>query len=296
MHDADWFDGSHLIAYLSSVTRGSPDFDSVPHEAMLASVDGDDPVPFDLPWGYGTALGSGHGAVAVARPRDNQWPDQRWDYRVWTRDGRSERRDGFPVRWSWDGTKLAVLHPFGRVRSPGGWLEVVSWPELQPIFADEPPYATGDAQFDPTSRLVAYPTSRGDGDELEVFMRVVSLETGEVLDLARDLYSSTFWTADSNFSIVAADLSATTYDRVGGVVSTWNAPALSLGASIDGSTVAFLETGSEARVYVMRDGETTDTAAPSGEDGKVLVSPDGRALVALIFDQGSESAFLMPGL
>ncbi len=281
-----WLDNTHVVG-VAKVNGWS--------QALITDIDSGETQLIRPPHALDYALGNGHGAVALSWARDNQWPNQHYSYLVWQDGAFGERHDGFPQTWSSDGSMLALLHQFGRVRGPGGWLSVVTGPDDRKIFADAPPFATGDAAFDPTGQYVAYSTDSGGGPsdpDWSVFVRVVDLHTQTYVDLPSGVYGGFYWNSDGTISIVDPDtLLARTYDPTGSPVAADNVPYRGAVGSVDGSTVVYWDVdGSVPRLAVIRNGVTQTMETPF-DDFSVHVAPDGSE-IAITSRAGSPQTFL----
>jgi hypothetical protein len=266
---ASWLDNANLVgidpnatfhAQVVDITTGTSSTLVLPHDAT-------------------SAIANGHGAAAFSWPRDHDWPDTHYNYVVWNGQSFSEPKDGFAQTWSADGSELAVFHQFDHVRSPSGWVSVVSWPELQTTFADAPPYAAGAVDFDPTSQYLAYATDTGEPPATDTFLiRIVELATGTVADIPRDDYGVFYWTSSGQLVSVGQDGVTRTYEPSGVRTATSQESFGAATASEDGSTAVLWNIESDGTMQVIRFGSGSTITAPAGI-GRVSVSPDGSALV-----------------
>ncbi len=270
--DASWLDNSHVVGLAEA--DGST-------KAVAVDIESGDSQVIGPPHAIDSSLADGHGAVAFSWTRDNKWPDAHFSYVVWHDGDFSDPLDGYPQVWSSDGSKLALLHQFGRNRSPDGWLSVVSWPGSDLAYADAPPWATGNqAQFDPTGRYIAFPASHDQvsgGNACAI--RVVDLEDASSSDLPCDGSAIFFWTSDENVVTVSMDRAMITYSPSGDVLSRATAPFWGATASSDGSTVVYwdVDSGSDT-LQLARAAATSTIQAPARVD-HVYLSPDGSRLI-----------------
>jgi len=266
-----WLDADHVMGIGG---------DQEPYRAFICDIHDGTTSTIDLPEPPVEVLANGHGTVAISWPRDNAWPDQHYDYVVWSDGVSTKPRDGYPQAWSSDGSRLALLHQFGRVRSPGGWVSVVSWPGLRSLLNDSPPWASGYVYFDPSCQHVGYDTS----SDTEEVVRVADLSTGNFVDLPGSNRDSEWWTADGLISIVGSTPLTTSYEPDGTLVGTTTSPGRVAVASADGSTVVFGDwdnsTGNlTPYVTVLRNGDLSSFQAPTIGLGGFAVSPDGLGVV-----------------
>lgn len=269
-----WLDASHVVgidpaaghirALITDIRTGDTEFFGLPHSAE-------------------DAIANGHGAVAFSWARDDDWPDTHYSFVVWQEGDFTGANDGYAQQWSPDGSTLALFHQFGRNRAPSGWVSVVSWPTLGFLFADAPPYATGDVLFDPTGQYVAYSTSLGVRPEDDVLLvRVVHLETAATTDLPRDNIGGFYWTAEGDIAVIRADGEMTTYTTAGEAVETvTGVPLTVIASSEDGSTVASWELDEQDEfdtIRIARLGQISELHVPDAA-ANAWLSPDGKLLV-----------------
>jgi hypothetical protein len=218
-------------------------------------------------------LSDGLGDVAVTDqtgPQFSVWRDGTW----------SDPLAGFPVAWSVDGTKLALLHLVGfDVAGPGtnGYLEIIEWPSKRVLWQDESQqYITGSTyvRFDPSGRYVGM---------LSYHYRVIDLVTGSIVDVATKNFRDNFgW--DSNSHIIIGDSKANTisaYDVDGSLVRTWRGRGDTAISTPTGSSQLFFTTEYDQPppMTIVR-GSQTDTFSVDGTSGVLpVLAPDGHAVV-----------------
>ena len=272
---ASWLDDSHLIG-VAEVNGW--------RQAEVVDIQTGDITVVQPPHPLDETMANGRGVAALTWTRDNDWPDAHFSYVLWHDGAFGEVEDGYPQQWSADGKELALLHQFGRNRSPGGWLSVVASPDQSVLFEDAPPFATGDdVAFDPSSRYVAYLTESGrdpHDPQWQLLLRVVDLETTEFVDLPLDEYGYFFWNPDSTITTVEhGSLAQRTYAATGELIEETQAAHSGGIRSDDGSTVVFSDWEDTTDVLtVVRDGRESTIRAP-GPVGGAILSPDGSRLI-----------------
>ena len=274
---AAWLDAGRFVAYSEKDEKPGTDFK--PDQAWVMDTDGGDPQPIDIPFGTFGPLGNGHGALAfqhVLPDVNNTWRD---NFVVWADGITSTRHDGYPQRWSADGTKLEVIHPF-KQSGGEGWPEIVSWPGLRTLFEAPPPEQT-DASFDPTGAYIAYEHDEENGGQDLSTIRVVTLATGGYVDLP--YANDDFWANGYLNTIEAQTLRE--YDTRGNLVNSARAPGVAGFPSADGSSIAFLSddygTGPtlDLNVVVERGGTLSALKLPAEWSNlRDALAPDGSAL------------------
>jgi hypothetical protein len=251
--------------------------------AFIGSISSGDLVEIDAP--FGDLLSNGFGAVAVARLREPAGDIERPDYIVWTGEEASEPMPGYPVGWSPEGDMIAVLHPITPTRGISGWLEIVSWPGLQPIFEDESRTVISEVWFDPGGKHVAYASVAGDGRDapLEYFIRAIDVASREVAGIPIDDHTDFRWNAASEIVALSGHNSIDTYTPTGEPIASDQVDRYwIIKASADGSTLVFYEGEEDVSVAVGRPGAIAEIALPDGELGNVTLSPDGDHLAIVV--------------
>lgn len=269
----DWFDDMHLIG-LHVQTGAAEIFDITDQQSRV----------IDLPHTADWVSSNGDGVAAFSWARDNDWPDTHYNYFVWHDDAVTQAHDGYGQAWSDDGSKLALYHQFKDVREPNGWLSVVSWPDLKPLYVGGPPVAADDVAFDPSSSYIAFNTDTGDTpcsgtrpESAKPSDRIVDLDTGTMVDIPTDNTGCFYWTTDSEFAVLQADGSLLTYQPDGTLVSTAQDSFTACVESGDDSTDAFWSFG-DSSLRVVHDGHNSDYQAPD-DPWHVYLSTDGSQIV-----------------
>ena len=238
--DSTWIDPTSFFVY-SSVTTS----DHFTGTAWRGSVSSPDLAQTDIPWYHeqnGTdaiGLGNGHGAVAFRSgyANDQSCGGECPRFRIWSDGSTSDEMEGWPTAWSLDGSRLAVVRPspqastsLGKhvlaagINFDSGWLEVLSYPALQPIYANRDiDVADIDMAFSPSGRYLLAET-----DHYEV----LDFETQKVTQAPSDW--PTYWYGDDKLATLdGRDLIA--YSLDGAVADRWkDAGDGPLAASPDG--------------------------------------------------------------
>ena len=281
-----WLDDEHFILYSSSETR--PGYDWTPDIAWVADTKGSDPQQLQMPHGTYSAGANGHGAAAIDRLLGVRNGIERDDYYVWSNGVSSERRDGFAYNWSLDGSKLAVVHPFAPARGTLGWLEIVAWPGLTPVWKEDPPQQRASVDFDPTGQFLALPGDETLADNSSrFFTSIVSLTNGQSVEVPATDRSSYFW-ANGYLNTIADGL-LSSYNGAGNLITTRPTPGGFGESSADGSTVFYTDTYPATSAVVERGGDVETLDFPiSGYYKSGWLSNDGRG-VAL---EGEDGVYL----
>jgi hypothetical protein len=278
-----WVDGRSFIV---ETAAGS---------AVLATVDSAtvEPVSANLPLDSGSAIVSnGHGAVAFSTAGANTTASQ---FAIWTPQGVSRQLPGQPAAWSRDGSKLAVWHYQGPIvgadAMPGGWMEVLSWPDLKELVALPDTSVAGFTSFDPSGLYLLLP---GTGSVLDV-------TTGARIQVVPDstAFDRAAWDQNSNLIIQewtgGASYPVTTYSLDGKPLWRSDVTGDSLVGTLDGKTVVgyYGSRSQKSAMTVIRDGVVHDVALP----GPLLFGPpqlsaDGSAVVVLC-NVGGRSQILL---
>lgn len=292
--DAAWLDSGRVV--VANAQPQGVDLGDASANAFIASVSDAALTPVAVPvtsWfgeSYASFVASGRGAVAfrTTNGSDESCEDREpcFRYRVWTPDGVSRERLGEPVAWSVDGSQLAVLRNDGRRDSgngagPGGttgWLEIVSWPALEPVLSRRDLETEATIRFSPDgSKLIA--GSLG----------VVDIATGRTWRLA-DFAWKSHWDATGNLVTTTDDGDVVVLDLDGSIVQSRAGLAHELVSTPDGRTQAgyrydWHRAPPDGIFSVFRDGAVDRFAIPdfpAGSDSgyhTVWLAPGGHALV-----------------
>jgi dipeptidyl aminopeptidase/acylaminoacyl peptidase len=214
---------------------------------------------------------------------------------VWQDGHASPEHDGDPLGWDAAGDKLVVIHSLQPVDidpffDPRGWLEVLSWPGLQTLYANKSKDDIGDAAFDPSGSYVDYSSVTQDASGVwREHVDLINLSTGSVATIsiagdATGVVGGYVWNAQSQI-VTYSDAApfVSTYDAAGNRVSEQKvAPKINFQASADGSTlVGFgvdLNTGYSTGAIAYRDGSSAPLQPP-GDLRSFSVSPDGKHIL-----------------
>jgi hypothetical protein len=269
-----WIDANRFFAYRRSTL---PEVRSLGMaRAFLGSLSSGEVVELEAP--FGDTLSNGLGAVALAGFREPVGDIEQLEYVVWSGDDISEPRPGYSVAWSLLGDMMAVLHPITRTRGIDGWLEVVSWPELEPVFEDESRTVIGEVWFDPAGEYVAFPTFT-DEHPIEYFIHVVDLASSEVVQIPIDGHTGFQWNAASEIVALSARNSIDRYFPAGELIASEPVEAFTIiKSSADGSTLVLYEGEETVTLAVGQVGALANFPLPDGVfvgDIRVRLSPDG---------------------
>lgn len=281
-----WLDASHLLGYRDNIGSSGA-------VASIADLAGSVVAAPQILNGEPDGLPNGFGDVAVAR-KDASGAVSTYTFSVWSGDRVSAPHDGYPMAWSADGTRLAVVHFIKwDMKDFSGSLEVVSWPGLDSLYAG--PRATFDEysiEFDPSDGFVSLPDYSDNSLSLHSSTRVVSIDGGATADIPCTIPCRTFWRDRQQLSFVSRG-QLETYDAFGKLVDERLAPGLLANASPDGSTVAFIGE-SIGNIDIERDGQLVSSSQfGAGGISQPWFSPDGSQL--LLYGQlldGSTGLFL----
>jgi hypothetical protein len=285
---AYWLDPSHLLGYRDTV--GDPETAVASIADLKGSVVA---APEALNTTDGDGLPNGFGAVAVAR-KDASASVATYTFSVWSSGGVSAPHDGYPMAWSADGTKLAVVHfiKWG-MKDFSGSLEVVSWPGLDRLYAG--PRASFDEysiEFDPSDQFVSLADYSNDSRSLDSSTRVVSIGSGATADIPCTIPCTTFWNDHQQLSFDTRG-QLETYDTLGKLVDERLVGGFLANASPDGSTVAFIS-DSIGSIVIERNGSViSQSQFGAGGISQPWFSPDGRSLLLYAYlPDGSTGLFL----
>ncbi len=277
-----WFDVDRFFAYRHSTIPvpttpgGAPGF--------LGSIASGELVEIEAP--FGSALSNGHGAVALARLSEpSGGGGARPDYIIWNGgDKASEPNAGSPNVWSSTGEMLAVLHPVNRAHSSEGWVEVVSWPNLDSVFEDGSRTVANEAWFDPTGDHVAFTSVTGEGTgPFEYFINVVDLTSLDTVRIPIDDHTDFRWNSSGEIVALSGHESIDTYSPGGELI---NSEAVErfwiIEASNDSSTLVFYEGEDDLTISIGTLGALVDVELPEGLLSGVELSPTGNRVAVLM--------------
>jgi dipeptidyl aminopeptidase/acylaminoacyl peptidase len=295
--DAVWLNNQEFIAYQSSgIPEVRNEFALV--QAILGNAS--DGRTQEVTFPCCEPVGNGNGAVAVVRFLPEQQRDvARPRYAIWSDGGLSEEREGYPFAWSPGGEMLAVLHPSEATRGVEGWIEVISWPTRETIYADEAARQVGGLTFDPSGNYLAFPYASRDADGNDSLeLNIVTLADGSVAAIPlAGLRLAYAWEAESN--ILVSDIDGGTFSRYrpdGSVVDQRNSDAPTIiSSSDDGSTVFSYERDEfdiESGFEIDRNGRTMPLELPDGSFEEADVAPDGRHIIIELNAGGGYAAFI----
>jgi hypothetical protein len=170
--DSTWIDSTSFFVYSEDEEPGH-----FTGTAWRGAVTSPVLIQTDIPWHHeqnGTdavGLGNGKGAVAFESgyEDDEECGGECPRFQIWSDGSVSDEREGWPVAWSVDGGELAVIHelpdtaatPGQNSRAagydgPDGWLEVISYPDLQTVYANRSLDAKYDAAFNASGRYLNF--------------------------------------------------------------------------------------------------------------------------------------------
>lgn len=215
-------------------------------------------------------LANGQGAVTWEEPSDSLADAE---YRVWSGSGLTERQPGLPAAWSHDGSKLAVWHwRSGSGPTSLGWLEVLRWPDLNPIVTLQ-----DEAIGLPGPGAVVFDPSDG------------YLYDGHIHDLLTGAIATPDWpepVADvvwaSGPRLVGAGQAtgrAFFCDLTGRVLLTSEPLGDEVAVSADGSTLVFWYSADARPIAIQDRAGLRSVAVPGPVQPAVLLSPNGSGLV-----------------
>jgi hypothetical protein len=294
--NSTWTDATSFFVYSSVATGGQ--FSGT---AWLGSVASPDLVETDIPSYHaenGTeprGLSNGHGAVAFQTGHATDSSCDGFEcpkFRVWTDGSLSDEHDGEPVAWSLAGDRLAVIRSddaattanlSNDLRAAGvmfnaGWLEVLSYPSLKPIYSNGDLVVNDiDMEFSPSGQYLLVETQNQSTN-----YDVVNLDSQTLTPAPYD-WPTNWYGNDEIVTRVGRDLVAHGLD--GTVIQRWkNAGDGPVAASPDGRLIVTTDRFRTPKfVDVIRDGQMSSFALPDvvGIDGVDLVMPtpanDGRS-------------------
>ena len=282
-----WLDNGHFLAYRSDAM---PDNIDKFYEVPGIRVDAASGVATDLDLPCCAALGNGHGTLALTAAADPASPK----YVVWSNGEESTARSGEPVAWSPKGDRVAVRHPSAGSRGSGGWMEILSWPTLAPIFQSDKRRDTGRLTFDPSGNHAAFLSSSDGASDPTTEINVVNL-TDQSVALISTTDRATFAWSSAGQLVVCDGATQTTYAADGAIAGVQTECQNSwIEASADGSTLVTYtyDANKLASISYTRNGRVTDLDLPPGQFDRAWIAPDGRAVVAVTFSGPGSEAYL----
>ena len=302
--DPYWQDELTAVAYQTDAVPGVPSgADGFTDYATVAgtSLRIGDPKPSAVILPCCLPLSNGHGAVAITR----FLPEQQMNlynprYVVVQGGTQSQEGQGVPIAWDAGGGQLVVIHPV--VPRSNGWLEVLNWPDLTSIFADDPSHVTSDATFDPLGSHVAYRRLVQDGSAQHSEIDIADLATSAVTTIPvrgdpTQNSTSSAWNDRGELVVASsADLSLSTYATDGSLVRTQHsAQRTYLLGSQNGTTLVSYELdGSDnpSQLQLMTDGKVSSIPVVAGTIKNLYLSPDGGQLVVTMYSNAGETAYV----
>jgi hypothetical protein len=303
-----WVDDSAFILYIRETTSQM----SVGH-GVLGTIANAVVTEVDVPTLeyaetdiYPVGTSNGHGAIAyrtdVSQTECGFQPC--WRYRVWTRDGLTQEVPGLPVAWSTDGTRLAVIHQ--RVESPAtsknhgyaagwdgytGWLEVLSWPNLESVYRDRRLMANENLNFDPAAEHVAFRNFDG--------YWLLTLGNGKRREIGAFWWDRPVWDKDGRL-FVAGDRQVLALNPDTTVALEWRRPHTIAVGSAAGKLVVFTpirNQGNGPSMTLLRAGITTNVELPAAlgdwQYFWAYPSDDGHSIAVAVYqDSGLYSVLL----
>ena len=258
--------------------------------ALLGSVTSEELTPVQLPEGRWIA-GNGHGNLSFSYDDDIES-----EYSIWSPAGVTASGEGFAQSWSHSGDRMLILHPNDQY-GPGtyGWLEILSWPELDRLYADPEADFVWMPAVSPSGNLVAYPPVIGDS-----LVRVGDVRAATVADYDIPL-GSYVWDADERLvQVTPRGNGVRIYDREANLIEFQRRDVGdAIVASADRSTIVFFHSDearrSTDRISILRANDWSELPLPSlnGLNAQPQVAPDGTAvIVTFVTGNWEESAFV----
>jgi len=250
--------------------------------ALSGRVGAGELTKIDLP--LGPVLSNGRGSLAVAAS------DGSGEYAVWSDGTLSAARAGYPIAWSANGERLALIHASDDGPAAAGWLEVVEWPGLSTVFSSDPALRISEALFDPSGAYIAYadyieqPAPPRQVPAFDLVLRIVDLASGEVTTFKALENGDFAWDSSGNVVVVGFDSQQATYhDRQGVVVATGKVVGPNVTASADGSTLLFYDAElDQPQLQIMRGGVLRLLGSPGTLAGPApVLAADGSGLLAV---------------
>ena len=283
-----WLDNGHFLAYRSDAM---PDNIDKFYEVPGILVDAGSGVATDLDLPCCAALGNGHGSLALTAAADPASPK----YVVWSNGEESTARSGEPVAWSPKGDRVAVRHPAPGSRGGGGWMEVLSWPGLSPIFQSDKSRGTGTLKFDPSGNFGAFASSSDSASDPTTEIDVVNLTNQSVASMS-DTDRGTFaWT--SAIQLVVCDGATQTTYAIDGAIADVKSGADDswIEGSADGSTLLTYtrdDTYNLTGISYTRNGQVADLDLPPGQFDRAWIAPNGSDIVVVTFSGDGSEAYM----
>jgi hypothetical protein len=241
------------------------------------------------------ALGNGHGAIAFRMDDGGDASCSSDDcprFRIGTATSESAPIDGWPTAWSLDGNLLAVVEPlsesgFARLGNDvygagnyfdDGWLEVLSYPSLTPVYSNKNIVVNDiDMAFSPSGRYLQLESTPD---------QILDLQS-QTLTKAPSAWPTYWYGNDELITPDGRDLVA--HSVGGNVVQRWKGAGDGpLAASADGRLAVTTDHERTPKsVTVIQDGQMSNYSFPFlvGLDDVNLVMPtpanDGRSTILM---------------
>jgi hypothetical protein len=287
-----WLDGETVLAYQLSEYPTPAVGDPIATAAALTiDAASGSSAPIDAP--CCEARSNGHGAIAVSRALPELTRNvPRYRYALWADGTLRAESDGYALGWSPAGDVLAIVSPFAPTRGASGWLELVSWPSLDELYAAPHDEMTGNPpRFAPSGAFVAYEAISAAN---ETTIEIVDLATRRAATIPEDNLFSWAWNGNGQLVVSAVDQPLlTTYAPDG---SELGSATIAQGALVDssagGSTLVEYALATEpgdggqvvSSMSYERNGVKVDVVAPSGSFNSLQMSPDGTAITVSMAD------------
>jgi WD40 repeat protein len=263
-------------------------------EPDLVTIDTGASTPIPIP---STALSNGRGAVAY--PTDTNASGD-GHFAVWNAKSAVDGLAGTPVAWTSDGSRLAVWHWAQPAQGatgarPSGWLEVISWPDHQQLYADRSIRSDTQVEFDPTGRYLLFSAASGP-------FTIADTTSGHLTPLPVQCCSVPAWDDQSRVLVADDGMTVRTFDTAGAEVDSLPSAGESVTATPDGRVVAAwfseanigIDTG---RLTVIRDGSPQVFPLPGADRYPVqflAISPDGTRIAAICETDEGAAVLLLP--
>lgn len=314
---SDWVDDDSFLIYRQQEAGSGSDEPAV--VALLGTLASADVEEVDVPqpvYDVGEmhppiGLGNGHGAIAFSTTKQTSGDCggiQCWTYRIWSFGGVTDEQPGVPVAWSLAGDRLAVIHQAhelldgsdgpddpGSTGAGAGWngyygsVEVLSWPNLDSVYASQDVQSYDRVAFDPTGRYLLV-EDRG--------YSLLDVDTGSRSPSSQEWVNGPIWdAAGRSVSIRAND--AIAYDVRGKRAERWTDAGKWIFGSNDGDLIAVawfdLAGRRQSCVTLISGGTATRVDLPEQFNGARLFaypSNDGRSVIVYAQRPGGDRQLL----